>query len=62
LPLLKPNGLPIALEFDIALIFDYLERLLGADRFQAPPPEFARHVFNLNDWHSRARHRCVSDT
>ncbi len=34
----------------VVQIFDYVELLIGADRFVPAPPELASHVFNFYDW------------
>lgn len=37
----------------VTQIFDYVEILIGADRFLPAPPELASHVFNFYDWDTR---------
>ena len=39
----------------VRLIFDYIETMVRADRFVAPPSELAEHVFNYYDWDVRPR-------
>src|ERR1700749_1770223 len=39
----------------ITLIFDYIERMIRADRLVQPPPELAVFTFQFYDWHSRPR-------
>ena len=35
-------------------IFDYVEMMIGADRFLPPPSELASHTFNFYDWDTRS--------
>jgi cobaltochelatase CobN len=37
----------------VKLIFDYIETMLAADRFVAPPSELSEYVFNFYDWDVR---------
>jgi nitrile hydratase accessory protein len=37
----------------VILIFDYVEMMIGADRFLPPPSELASHAFNFYDWDTR---------
>lgn len=37
----------------VVLIFDYVEMMLGADRFLPPPSELAGYAFNFYDWDIR---------
>ncbi len=37
----------------IQMIFDYIEAMVAADRFLAPPPELAAFTFDYYDWNSR---------
>ncbi len=39
----------------IRMIFDYIEAMVCADRFLAPPPELAAFAFDYYDWNSRAQ-------
>ena len=39
----------------VRLIYDYIETMVGADRFVAPPSELAEYVFNYYDWDVRPR-------
>ena len=39
----------------IRMIFDYIEAMVSADRFLAPPPELVPFTFNYYDWNSRDR-------
>ena len=39
----------------VRLIYDYIETMVGADRFVTPPSELAEHVFNYYDWDVRPR-------
>ncbi len=34
-------------------IFDYIDRLIGAEQFVPAPPELAGHVFDFYDWDTR---------
>ena len=37
----------------VRLIYDYIETMVRADRFVAPPSELAEYVFNFYDWDVR---------
>jgi nitrile hydratase accessory protein len=37
----------------VRLIFDYVEMMIGADRFLPPPTELASYAFNYYDWDTR---------
>jgi len=37
----------------IQMIFDYIEAMVSADRFLAPPPELAAFTFDYYDWNAR---------
>jgi cobaltochelatase CobN len=37
----------------VRLIFDYIDTMLRADRFVAPPGDLAEYVFNFYDWEAR---------
>lgn len=37
----------------VRLIFDYVETMIRADRFVAPPSELTEYVFNYYDWDAR---------
>jgi cobaltochelatase CobN len=37
----------------VILIFDYVEMMIGADRFLPPPSELASHAFHFYDWDRR---------
>ncbi|GGR19637.1 cobaltochelatase subunit CobN [Deinococcus ruber] len=39
--------------WQVELIYDYIERMIQADRFLTPPPELAEYVFNFYDWDFR---------
>jgi cobaltochelatase CobN len=39
----------------VKLIYDYIEVMVAADRFVAPPPELAEYVFNYYDWDVRPK-------
>lgn len=39
----------------VVVIFDYVEMLIGADRFLPPPSELADYVFNFYDWDTRVQ-------
>jgi cobaltochelatase CobN len=39
----------------VRLIFDYIESMIQADRFVAPPSELTEFVFNFYDWDVRPR-------
>jgi cobaltochelatase CobN len=39
----------------VRLIFDYIETMIRADRFVAPPSELTEHVFNYYDWDVRPK-------
>ncbi|NOT27935.1 MAG: cobalt chelatase [Acidobacteria bacterium] len=39
----------------VRLIYDYIEAMLRADRFIAPPPDLTEFVFNFYDWETRPR-------
>ena len=39
----------------VRLIFDYVESMIGADRFVAPPSELTEYVFNYYDWDVRPK-------
>jgi len=39
----------------VRLIYDYIEMMVRADRFVAPPSELTEYVFNYYDWEMRAR-------
>jgi len=39
----------------IQMIFDYIEAMVHADRFLAPPPELAPLTFDYYDWSSRGQ-------
>jgi cobaltochelatase CobN len=39
----------------VRLIFDYIETMIRADRFVAPPAELAEYVFNFYDWDARPK-------
>ena len=39
----------------VRLIYDYIESMLQADRFIAPPAELSEYVFNFYDWDARPR-------
>jgi cobaltochelatase CobN len=39
----------------VRLIFDYIQSMVDADRFLAPPPELAEYAFNYYDWDTRPR-------
>ena len=39
----------------VRLIYDYIEAMMRADRFIAPPPELTEYVFNYYDWDVRPR-------
>jgi cobaltochelatase CobN len=39
----------------VRLIYDYIETMVRADRFVAPPSELTEYVFNYYDWDVRAR-------
>jgi cobaltochelatase CobN len=41
--------------WQIRLIFDYIEMMIGADRFLPPPAELAVFTFNFYDWNVRPR-------
>lgn len=38
----------------VRLIFDYIDAMVLADRFLAPPPALEQHVFHFYDWERRA--------
>lgn len=42
----------------VALIFDYVETMVGADRFLDVPPALAPFAFNFYDWESRQAELC----
>ena len=44
----------------VRLIYDYIETMVGADRFVAPPSELTEYVFNYYDWDVRPRHDAVT--
>lgn len=37
----------------VRLIYDYIESMVRADRFMAPPPDLTEYVFNFYDWDVR---------
>jgi cobaltochelatase CobN len=37
----------------VILIFDYVEMMIGADRFLPPPSELEGRAFNFYDWDTR---------
>jgi cobaltochelatase CobN len=39
----------------VRLIYDYIETMVAADRFVAPPSELTEYVFNFYDWDVRPR-------
>jgi hypothetical protein len=39
----------------VRLIFDYIETMVRADRYVAPPSDLAEHVFNYYDWDVRPK-------
>jgi cobaltochelatase CobN len=39
----------------VRLIFDYIETMIRADRFVAPPADLTEHVFNYYDWDVRPK-------
>ena len=39
----------------VRLIYDYIEAMVRADRYIAPPPELTEYVFNYYDWDVRPR-------
>ncbi|MEQ1908327.1 MAG: cobaltochelatase subunit CobN [Vicinamibacterales bacterium] len=39
----------------VRLIFDYIETMVRADRFVAPPSELTEYVFNYYDWDTRPK-------
>ncbi|MGQ0736608.1 MAG: (2Fe-2S) ferredoxin domain-containing protein [Acidobacteriota bacterium] len=39
----------------VRLIYDYIETMVQADRFVAPPSELTEYVFNYYDWDVRPR-------
>ncbi len=39
----------------VRLIYDYIETMIQADRFVAPPSELTEYVFNFYDWDVRPR-------
>ncbi|MBO1437341.1 cobaltochelatase subunit CobN [Meiothermus sp. CFH 77666] len=39
--------------WQVRLIFDYIEAMLGADRFLPPPPELSEYAFDFYDWAAR---------
>lgn len=39
----------------VRLIYDYVESMVQADRFLAPPAELSEYVFNFYDWDTRPR-------
>ncbi|HEX3703617.1 MAG TPA: cobaltochelatase subunit CobN [Vicinamibacterales bacterium] len=39
----------------VRLIFDYIETMIRADRFVAPPSDLTEHVFNYYDWDVRPK-------
>ena len=39
----------------VRLIYDYIETMVRADRFVAPPAELTEYVFNYYDWDVRPR-------
>src|SRR4051812_39237988 len=39
----------------VRLIFDYIESMVRADRFVAPPSELTEYVFNYYDWDVRPK-------
>ncbi len=39
----------------VQLIFDYIETMVRADRFVAPPSELTEYVFNYYDWDARPK-------
>ena len=39
----------------VRLIYDYIDAMVRADRFLAPPPELTEYVFNFYDWDARPR-------
>jgi cobaltochelatase CobN len=45
----------ISQEWQIRLIFDYIEMMVRADRFLAPPAELAVFCFDYYDWNARPR-------
>jgi cobaltochelatase CobN len=38
----------------VRLIFDYVDAMIAADRYLAPPATLAAHVFSFYDWERRA--------
>ena len=42
----------------VRLIFDYVEMMVGADRFLPPPTELATYAFNFYDWDTRRGSDC----
>jgi len=41
-------------EWQVGLIYDYIESMIAADRFLVPPPDLSEYVFNFYDWEYRA--------
>lgn len=41
----------------VRLIYDYIETMVRADRYVAPPAELTEYVFNYYDWDVRLQHR-----
>jgi cobaltochelatase CobN len=39
----------------VRLIFDYIDTMIRADRFVAPPSELTEYVFNYYDWEARPK-------
>ncbi|MGH9371592.1 MAG: cobaltochelatase subunit CobN, partial [Vicinamibacterales bacterium] len=40
----------------VRLIYDYIDTMVRADRFVAPPAELTEYVFNFYDWDARPHH------
>src|ERR1700704_6875368 len=46
----------------VRLIFDYIETMIRANRYLAPPAELTEYVFNFYDWDSRPRETAPAPT